>query len=40
MHCKTMKEFDNMKKDVTKNGKNCVKGNCPKCKTKMFKFVK
>lgn len=38
--CKDKKEMKNAKQDKMKNGRDCVKGECPDCGTKMFKIGK
>lgn len=40
MKCKENKIMENVVATVTKNNRNAVKGTCPVCGTKMFKFVK
>jgi Zn finger protein HypA/HybF involved in hydrogenase expression len=40
MKCREQKEMKNAKQDKMANGRDCVKGECPKCGTKMFKIGK
>jgi hypothetical protein len=40
MKCKWQREIKNPQKVMMTNGRNAVKGVCPVCGTKMFKFVK
>ena len=40
MKCKEKTEMANAKADKMANGRDCVKGNCSKCKTSMFKIGK
>jgi RNase P subunit RPR2 len=37
--CKKTRKVEGAKKVKTKNGRNAIKGTCPKCGTKMFKFT-
>ena len=38
--CKAKREMKNAKQDKMKNGRDCVKGECPICGTKMFRIGK
>ena len=38
--CKKQSKMVNDKKITTKNGRHAITGNCHKCGTKMYKFVK
>jgi len=40
MKCREKKEMKNAKAGKMKNGRDCVKGVCPSCGTKMFKIGK
>ena len=40
MKCKKKQEIKNAKAGKMKNGRDCVKGTCTKCGTKMFKIGK
>lgn len=40
MKCKKKTETINEKKEVLKNGRNCIKGNCEKCDCKKCVFCK
>ena len=40
MKCKAKREMKNAKAAKMKNGRDCVKGTCIKCGTKMFKIGK
>jgi len=40
MKCKREREIKNPQKTTMSNGRNAVRGTCPVCGTKMFKFVK
>ena len=37
--CKQKKEVKDAQEVITKNGKRAIKGVCPDCGTKMFKFL-
>ena len=38
--CKAKQQMSGESKTKTKNGRNMLKGKCPKCGTTMCKFVK
>jgi len=38
--CKEKRDMKNAKADKMKNGRDCVKGECPTCGTKMFRIGK
>ena len=40
MKCKSKQEMKDPVQGKMKNGRDCVKGVCPKCGTKMFKIGK
>jgi Zn finger protein HypA/HybF involved in hydrogenase expression len=40
MKCKAKQEIKDAKQDKMANGRDCVKGSCPTCGTKMFKIGK
>jgi hypothetical protein len=40
MKCKEKREMEDANADKMKNGRDCVKGKCSKCGTKMFKIGK
>ena len=40
MKCKEQKEMKDAKADVLKNGRDCVRGVCPDCGTKMCRLGK
>lgn len=40
MKCQEQKEMKNAKAGKMKNGRDCVKGVCPDCGTKMFRIGK
>lgn len=40
MKCKEKKDMNEAKADKMANGRDCVKGTCPTCSTKMFKIGK
>jgi len=40
MKCKKKQEMKNAKAAKMKNGRDCVKGKCPKCDTNMFRIGK
>lgn len=40
VRCKSVNSMVGAKRAVTKNGRNMLKGKCPKCGTKMNKFLK
>ena len=40
MKCRAKREIKNPQKVTMSNGRNAVRGTCPVCRTKMFKFVK
>ena len=40
MKCKAKREMEGAVQGKMKNGRDCVKGKCPKCNTKMFKIGK
>lgn len=40
MKCKEKREMKDAKQGKMKNGRDCVKGTCSKCGTKMFKIGK
>ena len=40
LKCQDHRKMKEAEKTVLKNGRNAVKGKCPKCGTGMFKFVK
>jgi hypothetical protein len=40
MKCRKKVEMKNPKKVTMKNGKPATKGECPKCKTKVFRIGK
>ena len=40
MKCRKKQEMKNAKAGKMKNGRDCVKGECPECGTKMFKIGK
>lgn len=40
MKCHEKREISNAKADKMANGRDCVKGNCSKCNTSMFKIGK
>ncbi len=40
MKCKSKKQMSNPVQDKMANGRDCVKGVCPDCNTKMFKIGK
>ncbi len=38
--CKAKREMSETKKVTMKNGRNAMKGKCPKCGTGMYRIVK
>ena len=40
MKCKAKREMSDAKQGKMANGRDCVKGTCPECKTNMFKIGK
>jgi len=40
MKCKEKREMAEAVADKMANGRDCVKGKCPECNTKMFKIGK
>lgn len=40
VRCKAKTNMKDEKKTTTKNGRNMLKGKCPKCGTTVCKFVK
>lgn len=40
VRCKTKKEIKDPEQITLKNGRKAVRGVCPICETKMFKFLK
>ena len=38
--CKKKVNISGAKKVTFKNGRKAMRGNCPKCNTKVFRFVK
>ncbi len=40
MKCRTKRVMKDAKAGKMKNGRDCVKGTCPECGTKMFKIGK
>lgn len=40
MKCKAKQEIKDAVADKMKNGRDCVRGTCPACGTKMFKIGK
>lgn len=39
MKCKAQVEIKNPKDEVMKNGMKAIKGECPKCGTKVFRII-
>ena len=40
MKCKAKREMSDAVADKMANGRDCVKGKCPNCSTKMFRIGK